>query len=225
MFTAIAPRYDLLNRLLSGGRDRYWRRMAVDGLSPEAGGRYLDLATGTADVALEIAGRHPGKVKVVGVDFSHKMLLLGKRKILAENLQQAIDLQTGSAEHLAFSDFSFHGVISAFGVRNFADIERGLQEMWRVLKSGGRIVILEFSMPGHPVFKRIYRFYFESLLPRLGALVSGHNRAYSYLPESVNRFPDPGGFVSILERAGFRNVHSRGLTCGIVTVYTGWKHV
>lgn len=225
MFSAIAPRYDFLNRLLSCGQDQYWRKAAVNCLAPKAGDYFLDLATGTADIALEIAARDPLNIKVVGVDLSYAMLQLGKKKIRSRNLEKTINLQTGVAEHLAFADKTFDGVISAFGVRNFSNIERGLQEMLRVLKSKGRIVILEFSLPKNPLLSAGYRVYFDYFLPLIGRAVSGHHFAYRYLPESVSAFPSPSEFIKVMESNGFENVMYKNLTLGIATIYTGYKHV
>lgn len=225
MFSAIAPRYDFLNRLLSCGRDQYWRKVAVDCLEPKAGDYFLDLATGTADIALEIAARNPLNIRVAGVDLSYPMLQMGKKKIRAQSLEKAINLQTGVAEHLAFADRTFNGVISAFGVRNFSNIERGLQEVLRVLKSRGKIVILEFSLPKNPLFKTCYRIYFDYLLPLIGRAVSGHHFAYRYLPESVSAFPSPPEFIKVMENNGFENVTHKNLTFGIATIYIGYKHV
>lgn len=230
MFTAIAPRYDFLNRLLSFGYDRRWRKTLVDMLAPKADGplprgeRFLDVATGTADIALEIAVRGPG-VKIAGVDFSHRMVELGKRKIIERNLRNAIDLQVGDGECLPFADGVFHGATCAFGIRNYADIEKGLAEIRRVLKGNGKIAILEFSMPDNFILKSIYRFYFNFMLPLLGNAISGHRSAYSYLPRSVSQFPETGDFARILQKAGFRDVIYRRLTLGIVSIYTGLKHV
>ncbi|MFQ5717807.1 MAG: bifunctional demethylmenaquinone methyltransferase/2-methoxy-6-polyprenyl-1,4-benzoquinol methylase UbiE [Nitrospinales bacterium] len=223
MFTAIAPRYDFLNGALSFGRDRYWREFAVDALAPQAGERFLDVATGTADVALEIASRHPTSIKVSGVDFSRRMLQLGQRKVCGKNLDSAIGLQSGNAENLPFADNSFHGAICAFGVRNFADVRQGLSEMWRTLKPGGKAVILEFSMPRNFAFKWVYRFYFGFVLPFIGRIISGHQIAYSYLPRSVSDFPGPSEFREMMEESGFKNVTSKDLTFGIATVYAGLK--
>lgn len=223
MFTAIAPRYDFLNGALSFGRDRYWRKFAVDALAPQAGGHFLDVATGTADVALEIASRHPNAIKVSGVDFSHRMLQVGRRKIREKNLAPAIGLQSGNAENLPFADGSFRGAICAFGVRNFADVRQGLSEMWRTLKPGGKAVILEFSMPRNFAFKWVYLFYFDLVLPFIGGIISGHQRAYSYLPRSVSSFPGQSEFRKMMEESGFQNVTSKDLTFGIATVYSGLK--
>ena len=226
MFNAIAPRYDLLNRLLSGGRDRYWRRRTVARLAPQPGEHFLDIATGTADVALEIVRQsNTREVQVVGMDFSEPMLELARQKIDSRDQAGMIELQTGSAEHLPFADHTFDGTTTAFGVRNFSDLDRSLREMVRVLKPGGRSVILEFAMPRHPALNFLYTFYFETLLPRVGRLVSRHPSAYTYLPESVAAFPVREDFKSRMEQAGFDDVTYRELTFGIVILYTGIRRL
>lgn len=226
MFSDIAPRYDLLNRLLSCGQDQYWRKRAVTRLSPQAGERFLDIATGTADVALEIARKVPGgAVQVVGMDFSEKMLELAQRKIDTHDTAKAIQLESGSAESLPFEDNSFDGTTTAFGVRNFSDVDCCLREMHRVLKPGGRCVILEFSMPRNSVLNALYRFYFQFLLPGVGRLISRHPSAYTYLPETVASFPVRKEFSDLMQQAGFMNVTYRELTLGVVILYTGVKQI
>ncbi len=226
MFSDIAPRYDLLNRLLSGGQDRYWRKQAVARLSPQAGERFLDIATGTADVALEIIRKVPqGAAQVVGMDFSEKMLELAQQKINFQDKANSIQLESGSAENLPFEDNSFDGTTTAFGVRNFSDVDRSLCEMYRVLKPGGRCVILEFSLPKSSLLKALYRFYFEILLPKVGRLISRHPSAYTYLPKTVAAFPVRKEFASLMQQAGFMNVTYKELTLGIVILYTGMKQV
>ncbi len=226
MFSDIAPRYDLLNRLLSCGQDQYWRKRAVTRLSPQSGERFLDIATGTADVALEIIRNVPkGAVQVVGMDFSEKMLELARQKIDSLDKANSIQLECGSAESLPFEDNSFDGTTTAFGIRNFFDIGRSLREMHRVLKPGGRCVILEFSLPRNPILNALYRFYFEWLLPKVGRLISKHPSAYTYLPETVAAFPVRKEFSSLMQQAGFMNVTYKELTLGIVILYTGIKQV
>jgi len=226
MFSDIAPRYDLLNRLLSCGQDQYWRKRAVTRLSPQSGERFLDIATGTADVALEIIRNVPkGAVQVVGMDFSEKMLELARQKIDSLDKANSIQLECGSAESLPFEDNSFDGTTTAFGIRNFFDIGRSLREMHRVLKPGGRCVILEFSLPRNPILSALYRFYFEWLLPKVGRLISKHPSAYTYLPETVAAFPVRKEFSSLMQQAGFMNVTYKELTLGIVILYTGVKQV
>jgi demethylmenaquinone methyltransferase/2-methoxy-6-polyprenyl-1,4-benzoquinol methylase len=226
MFSDIAPRYDLLNRLLSCGQDRYWRKRAVNRLSPQAGERFLDVATGTGDVALEIIRKVPkGVAQVVGMDFSEKMLELAQQKIDSQGRADAIQLKSGSAENLPFEDNSFDGVTTAFGVRNFSDVNRSLNEMYRVLKPGSRCVILEFALPKNSILKALYRFYFEFLLPKVGRLISRHPRAYTYLPETVAAFPVRKEFSNLMQQAGFMDVTYQELTFGIVILYTGVKQV
>jgi len=226
MFSDIAPRYDLLNRLLSCGQDQYWRKRAVTRLSPQSGERFLDIATGTADVALEIIRNLPkGAVQVVGMDFSEKMLELARQKIDSLDKANSIQLECGSAESLPFEDNSFDGTTTAFGIRNFFDMGRSLREMHRVLKPGGRCVILEFSLPRNPILNALYRFYFEWLLPKVGRLISKHPSAYTYLPETVAAFPVRKEFSSLMQQAGFMNVTYKELTLGIVILYTGIKQV
>lgn len=225
MFDAVAPRYDFLNCVLSLGQDRYWRKSAVRLLQPDKGAVFLDVATGTADIALEIASQAAAKeVRIFGVDFSASMLEQGKKKVLARRLDKTIHLQRGCGENLPFADACFDGGICAFGIRNFSDTRRGLAEMFRVLKTNGRIVILEFSYPRVPLLRGLYKIYFEYCLPVLGRFVSGHRNAYKYLPESVSRFPVRSDFMQIMKQAGFADIIFKDLTFGIVTVYLGFKH-
>ena len=226
MFSDIAPRYDLLNRWLSCGQDQYWRKRAVSRLSPQTGERFLDIATGTADVALEIIRKAPkDEVQVVGMDFSEKMLELAQQKIDSQNRAQSIHLKNGSAESLPFEDNYFDGTTTAFGVRNFSDVGQSLREMYRVLKPGGRCVILEFSLPKNSLLNALFRFYFAFLLPKVGRLISRHPSAYTYLPKTVASFPVRREFSSLMQQAGFMNVTYKELTFGIVILYTGIKQV
>jgi demethylmenaquinone methyltransferase / 2-methoxy-6-polyprenyl-1,4-benzoquinol methylase len=224
MFGAVAPKYDFLNRLLSAGRDQHWRQAAVNLLAPQKGERFLDIATGTADIALEIASRHPSELKVMGIDFSGPMLKLGQQKINQKNRQQTITLQKGCGESLPFADASFHGGITAFGLRNFSDPKRALYEMHRVLKPKGRAVILEFSHPSNPVLGWGYQFYFHFLLPQVGKFFSPHKSAYNYLPESVAKFPMRKDLALLMKNSGFERVTFKDLTFGIVTLYHGIKN-
>jgi demethylmenaquinone methyltransferase/2-methoxy-6-polyprenyl-1,4-benzoquinol methylase len=224
MFDSLAPRYDFLNRLLSLGVDRYWRRKAVSLLHPEKGGRFLDVATGTCDVVLEIANRVPAGTKSYGIDFSRSMLLLGQKKLCKQGVADRVKLQQGCGQNLPYADNSFDGSICAFGIRNFSEPLQGLKEMVRVLKPGGRLVILEFSYPKVSALKKIYQLYFEFVLPQMGKWVSGNGSAYSYLPDSVSRFPIRHDFVQLMERAGFGDIKFKDLSLGIVTLYLGKKH-
>lgn len=224
MFGAVAPKYDFLNRLLSAGRDQHWRKSAVNLLSPQKGERFLDIATGTADIALEIASRYPSELKVMGIDFSGPMLELGQKKIIEKNRQQTITLQKACGESLPFADNSFNGGITAFGLRNFSDPKRALNEINRVLKPKGRIVILEFSHPSNPVLGWGYLFYFHFLLPQVGRFFSQHKSAYNYLPQSVSNFPMRDDLALLMEESGFQHVTHQDLTFGIVTLYHGIKN-
>lgn len=221
MFSDIAPTYDLLNRALSFGVDRLWRKRAVAGLLRDSVGeeaRFLDLATGTADVALEVHRQARGGARIMGVDFAYPMLARGKAK--AKKLSAPLSLIQGDGLSLPFGDAAFDGVIIAFGLRNFEDREAGLAEMGRVLKEGGRLVVLEF---GHPVglFGLLYAFYFRVLLPVVGRLVSAHRSAYNYLPNTVYEFPDAERLSAMMRDAGFREVSHRPMTGGIAELHTG----
>ncbi len=222
MFDRIAPRYDLLNRLLSLGIDRRWRRFAVRQLTVPAGGKVLDVATGTGDVALEI-GRQTGKgVVIVGADFTQRMLALGRGKIARSPYRDRILLVNAPCESLPHPDGLFDGVTIAFGIRNVVDRQEGLREMARVLKPGGRAVILEFATPRNGLFRSIYYFYFRRLLPWLGGLLSQRS-AYQYLPDSVLEFPDRETFSAMMAEAGFTAVEVHDLTGGIAAVHVGTR--
>ena len=222
MFTAIAPRYDFLNWLLSVGQDKYWRKQAVDLLDPIRRDHILDVATGTCDIVIEIAKRNLA-VRIFGIDFSQRMLELGKAKVFRSNYDKSISFQIGSGEHLPFANESFDGVVCAFGIRNFANVKRGLREFYRVLKPGGRIVILEFSVPQNQFLNAVYECYFNFILPKIGNLVSGHSNAYTYLPESVAHFPNQKIFIEWIEKTGFKKVSFEELTFGIVSIHRGFK--
>jgi demethylmenaquinone methyltransferase/2-methoxy-6-polyprenyl-1,4-benzoquinol methylase len=222
MFGAIAPRYDFLNRLLSFGIDRRWRTKAVRLLKYSEGSRILDVATGTGDVALEIALRTPRSVKITGADFCKEMVDLGAEKVAASPYADRIDLKVAPCEDLPFANDTFDSITIAFGIRNVVDRKLGLAEMWRVLRSGGRMIILEFSTPRSPLFRQLYYFYFRRLLPVVGGLFSRYN-AYKYLPDSVLEFPSQEAFSRMMAEAGFRNIHLHELTFGIATIYVGEK--
>jgi demethylmenaquinone methyltransferase / 2-methoxy-6-polyprenyl-1,4-benzoquinol methylase len=217
MFDRIAPRYDLLNRLLSAGIDVRWRRAAADWLELGPSSRVLDLCTGTADLLIEVLGRDPSH-RGVGVDLSSGMLVRGARKLAARGLAARGALASGDAERLPLLSGLFDGALVAFGIRNVGDRPKALRELRRVLKPGGRLVVLEFSMP-RGVVGMLYRFYFGQVLPRVGSLVSGDGAAYSYLPASVAVFPEPPAFGALLEQAGFGRVRFRALTAGIAHLY------
>lgn len=221
MFDNIANRYDFLNHLLSLNIDKYWRNRAIKILKKYPSNKILDIATGTGDLAITLLKLNPEKV--TGVDISSKMLEVGKRKVAKKKLQSLIDLQLGDAENLDFSDQSFNILTSAFGVRNFENLDKGLDEMFRVLQPGGVALILEFSKPIHFPFKQFYNFYFFNVLPFIGRIFSKDNSAYTYLPESVDAFPDGKEFLKKMRQAGFDNVVQKRLTFGVASIYIGEK--
>jgi demethylmenaquinone methyltransferase/2-methoxy-6-polyprenyl-1,4-benzoquinol methylase len=221
MFDRIAPRYDLLNRLLSAGSDVRWRRRAVDFLALEPKARVLDVCTGTADLLIEAVGRDPRR-SGVGVDFSQAMLTLGARKLRDAGLQGRAALAAGDGELLPVREGTFDGALVAFGIRNVSEPVAAMREVLRALRPGGRFVVLEFGMPGGPLGVA-YRAYFRSVLPRIGGLVSGCRSAYAYLPASVSRFPAPSAFARLMEEAGFVDVLWRPLTGGIACLHCGTK--
>jgi len=222
MFSSIAPRYDFLNRLLSLGVDRRWRRLAVAETVPPTGGRFLDVATGTADMALELMHRKGAAASVAGVDLSVEMMRVGREKCARAGRSPRVAFFRAPGESLPFRDGAFDSACVAFGIRNVADRARGLGEMCRVVRPGGRVVVLEFSTPPGAVFGALYRFYFKSVLPRIGGIFS-RGSAYAYLPDSVLAFPDPPAFASMMRAAGCASVTHRPLTFGIVTLYVGVK--
>lgn len=222
MFQNIAPRYDFLNRLLSLGIDRYWRSFAVGQLTIPEQGKVLDIATGTGDVALKVAATTPDSVTIVGEDFTQGMLVLGQEKISQSRFADRIELVNAPCEAIPHPDNLFDGITIAFGIRNVVDRPAGLREMCRVLKPGGRAVILEFSNPRNRFFRALYQFYFRQLLPFIGGLFSSRS-AYQYLPDSVLEFPPQEEFSSMMETAGFSETQYYDLTFGIVTVYVGTK--
>jgi demethylmenaquinone methyltransferase / 2-methoxy-6-polyprenyl-1,4-benzoquinol methylase len=221
MFDRIAPRYDLLNRLLSAGVDRRWRRASVDALALPPAAKVLDVCTGTADLLLEFLRRDPGHTGV-GVDLSGEMLARGADKLRRRGLSARSALAAGDAERLPVRAEIFDGALVAFGIRNVGEPLRALREIHRALKPGGRLVILEFSTPPGLV-GAAYRLYFERVLPRVAGLVSGDRAAYSYLPASVARFPDPAAFGRLMEEAGFAGVVWKRLTAGIAHLHRGEK--
>lgn len=220
MFSSIAPRYDFLNRLLSLGVDRRWRRLAVAETVPSTGGRFLDLATGTADMALEILRQKGSGAWIAGADISVEMMRIGREKCRKAGSAERVRFVRAPGESLPFRDAAFDSACVAFGIRNVADRERGLREMCRAVRTGGRVVVLEFSSPPGTVFGALYRFYFRSVLPRIGGIFS-RGSAYAYLPESVLAFPEPTAFAETMRAAGCVSVTHRPLTFGIVTLYVG----
>lgn len=222
MFGTIAPRYDFLNRLLSFGIDRRWRTKAVRLLKYREGARILDVATGTGDVALEIARSTPVSVRITGADFCREMVELGEAKVAASPYGSRIDFRVAPCEDLPFPDNTFDSITIAFGIRNVVDRKLGLAEMWRVLRPGGRLIILEFSTPRSRLFRQLYYFYFRRLLPVIGGLFSRYN-AYKYLPDSVLEFPSHEEFSRMIAEAGFKSIHIKELTFGIASIYAGDK--
>lgn len=221
MFDNIAGKYDLLNRVLSAGIDIYWRKQALKYLQAQQPKSILDVATGTADFALEALSLKPEKI--VGVDISEGMLALGREKVAKRKVGHIIDLQKGDSEKLHFPDGQFDAVIVSFGVRNFEDLEAGLVDIKRVLKQNGTLVVLEFSKPTVFPFKQLYWLYFRAILPLVGRLISKDRAAYSYLPESVKAFPSGQEFVQILSKIGYRFPLCKPLTFGICSIYVGTK--
>jgi demethylmenaquinone methyltransferase/2-methoxy-6-polyprenyl-1,4-benzoquinol methylase len=221
MFDGIAPRYDLLNHLLSCGVDRCWRARAARCLDKGERQRVLDVACGTGDFAITIARRGAGRV--TGVDISEKMLDVAREKAHAKRLDGRVTFQRGDAENLQFPDEAFDAVTVAFGARNFERLEQALAELARVTRPGGRLVILEFSVPGRFPVKQLYRFYFTRLLPLVGGLVSGRRDAYEYLPASVYPFPHGERFLDLLRTAGFTRATAHPLSFGIAALYTAEK--
>lgn len=222
MFDRIAPKYDLLNRVLSLGIDVWWRKRAIRYLKPHEPQNILDVATGTADVAILMAKTLKPR-RVVGIDIANQMLEFGRDKIEAQGLSGIISLETGDCEQLDFADNSFDAVTVAFGVRNFENLEKGLAEMLRVLRPGGRVVILEFSKPHIFPVKQLYNAYFKYVLPLIGRLTSRDLRAYTYLFESVQVFPEGNQFTAILTKTGYLNPLCERLTLGICSIYTATK--
>ena len=222
MFNKIAFRYDFLNRFLSGGIDRSWRKKAIRELSSLHPKNILDVATGTADMPLMMMKYlHPERI--TGIDISEGMLELGRQKILKSRLETAVKLQKGDGESIEFPNESFDAVTVAFGVRNFQNLEYGLSEMLRVLKTGGKLVILEFSKPGKGLFLPFYKIYLRIIAPRIGKAISGNAVAYQYLNDSVNAFPEGEAFINILKKSGYRNTYQQKLSQGICTIYCGTK--
>jgi demethylmenaquinone methyltransferase/2-methoxy-6-polyprenyl-1,4-benzoquinol methylase len=222
MFRGIAPRYDFLNRLLSLGIDIRWRRFAVHLVDYGSGGRILDVATGTGDMALHLATKTPASVSIVGMDFCKEMIDMAKSKAASSPHPDRIQFAVAPCEIMPFRDCTFDSVTIAFGVRNLDDRNQGLREMYRVLKNGGELVILEFSIPRNRLFRSVYQLYFQCFLPIIGGIFSKLS-AYRYLPESVYQFPSREEFNDDLTRSGFTDLHHQDLTFGIVTVFTGRK--
>ncbi len=222
MFDKIAPFYDYLNRFLSLGIDVWWRKRAISTLKKVENQTILDIATGTADLAIE-AHKQLKPKSIVGLDISEKMLEIGRKKVLKKNLNDRIELISGDSENLPFSNDQFHTITAAFGVRNFENLEKGLGEMYRVMQPNGELMILEFSRPTTFPIKNIFNIYFKYLLPVIGKIKSKDPKAYKYLYESVQAFPDYDNFAQILKKIGFSNIQYKPLSFGICTIYSAKK--
>jgi len=222
MFNNIARRYDFLNHFLSLGIDNIWRRKAIHCLKDiSTEPVILDVASGTGDLAIAALKLNPKKI--IGIDISEEMLNIGIQKINKKGYQNIIELKKGDSENIEFDNDFFDGLTVAFGVRNFENLNKGLSEMYRVLKPGGKAVILEFSKPRLFPVKQLYDFYFKAVLPMLGKIISKDSSAYTYLPESVNAFPEREQFIQELENLGFKNCTFKPLSFGIATIYVGLK--
>lgn len=222
MFDAIAFRYDQLNHLLSLGIDRSWRRKVVRRVKASGARRILDVATGTGDLAVMMARACPSAT-IEGIDLSEQMLAIGQQKVEWAGLEKRVFLSQGDAESLSMEDNSYDCVTVAFGVRNFEDIDRGMAEIWRVLRPGGRAHVLEFGLPKNNLLGGFYRFYFHRVLPGIGRWISRDKQAYTYLPRSVDHFPYGDGFVRVMRRSGFDAVDYQDLFGGVAQIYEGVK--
>ena len=222
MFDSIAPKYDFLNRFLSAGIDVGWRKKAIDYLKDIHPQKILDVATGTADVALMTEKMlHP--TSIIGIDISDGMLEIGRKKIQEKKLETIIQLYNGDSTDIKYDDNSFDAVTVAFGVRNFQQLEKGLSEILRVLRPGGKLVVLEFSRPKSIFVKGFYNFYMRTVSPNIGKLFSNNKDAYKYLDESIQKFPEGNDFLKILEIVGFVNTINKPLSLGICSIYCGTK--
>ena len=223
MFDNIAPNYDRLNHILSLNIDRIWRRRVMRIVRRSKARRIMDLATGTGDLAIAMAKR-VDRTQILGVDLSEEMLAVARAKIQKQGLEERIMLEKGDAENLTMvADGSLDAVTVAFGVRNFENMERGLSEIYRTLRAGGKLVVLEFSMPKNRLIRWIYSQYAHRLLPRIGAVISKDKRAYTYLPDSVEEFPTPERFAEIVRSVGFSSVRLRSQSFGIAYIYDATK--
>lgn len=222
MFDRISPNYDRLNHLLSLNIDKVWRKKTAKTVAQKRPTTILDLATGTADLAIVLAKHNPN-AQIIGTDISEKMLDIGNKKVKKHGLENQIKLCLGNAAALPFDDNCFDAVTVAFGVRNFEDTGKGLAEIQRVLKPNGQAYILEFSMPEKFPMKQLYRLYFKHLLPKIGKCISKDSSAYTYLPQSVEAFPKPNDFLHILDDVGLKNSSLRRFSFGIATLYTACK--
>ena len=221
MFNDIASRYDFLNHFLSLNIDYLWRKNVINILKPLKPKLILDVATGTADLALQATTLQPEQI--IGIDISEEMLKIGQKKIFDKNKESVIQLINADSENMPLESDYFDACMVAFGVRNFENLKQGLKEMYRVLKPNAVLVVLEFSKPAKFPVKQFYNFYFKRILPVLGKLISKNDNAYMYLPESVNQFPDGESFTAILAEIGFKNLEIRKQSFGIASIYVGVK--
>jgi demethylmenaquinone methyltransferase/2-methoxy-6-polyprenyl-1,4-benzoquinol methylase len=222
LFDNIAPTYDLLNHLLSLGRDLYWRKMAIQGLEGLEGW-ILDIATGTGDVAIEMIHQDDHHRRVFGLDFSEPMIKRAQRKVSKKGLSQTIALSLGDALSLPFRDHTFGASMIAFGLRNIVKKEQALSEMIRVIKKNGKVIVLEFTFPQEGLMRKLYPIYFQRVLPWVGGVISGDRGAYAYLPESVLHFTSAKQYEEIMRKAGLENVNSQSLTGGVASIISGIK--
>lgn len=222
MFDNIAGKYDFLNHVLSLGIDKGWRRKAIRSIKGIAPRQILDVATGTGDLAIAAALELP-EARITGIDIAAQMLEVGKVKIAERSLSDRIGMTVADSENLPYADHHFDAVLCAYGTRNFQDLHKGLAEMNRVMRPGGKLAILEFSKPRTFPVKQLFAFYFKYILPLLGKMVSKHATAYTYLPDSVMAFPEGRDFCAILEQCGFKNAKATPLTFGISSLYTADK--
>ncbi len=223
MFDQIAFRYDFLNRFLSGGIDIYWRKRAIKELRQLQPKKMLDVATGTADIAI-MSYKFLKPETIIGIDISEGMLQLGRKKVANLLLNKEIELLQGDSEAINFVDNTFDAITVAFGVRNFENLRKGLGEMKRVLKPGGKLVVLEFSKPKQSVIKGLYNLYMRIITPRIGKLISKNGEAYKYLNNSVQKFPEGNDFLTIMNDVGYTATYLKKLTGGICTIYCGSKN-
>jgi demethylmenaquinone methyltransferase / 2-methoxy-6-polyprenyl-1,4-benzoquinol methylase len=223
MFDAIAGNYDFLNHLLSAGIDTRWRRKAIASLKLTGRERVLDLCTGTADLAIAAVNARPGAARVVGVDFAGAMLRVGLQKTRTRNLADRLSLVRGDAADIPAASGSVDAVTVAFGIRNVQNTAAACSEIFRILRPGGRLAVLEFAIPTTPGVRTAYLWYFNRVLPRIGMIISKHNAAYGYLPASVGAFATPDEFVKILRQSGFSEISAVPLTFGIVYLYTAQR--
>ncbi|GMV78029.1 MAG: demethylmenaquinone methyltransferase [Chitinophagaceae bacterium] len=222
MFNDIAFKYDFLNRFLSVGIDVSWRKKGIHQLKEIKPQQVLDVATGTADVAL-LTYKILQPQKIIGIDISEGMLNIGKKKIEEQNLQNFIQLQKGDSEKIDFNDNTFDAITVAFGVRNFENLEKGLQEMLRVLKPNGKLVIMECTQPKQFAFKGFYNIYMNIIAPGFGKMFAKNKQAYQYLNNSIQAFPEGKTFLNVMEKAGFNKTYLKTLSLGLCTIYCGSK--